>query len=419
MQYKIFNFNLLLVLVILIKIIFFIGVFGCAKKNHSTDNIDISSMSSDITDHQTPLQQILTVDPAELQIISLQASNQPTGNYFSNVIINVVANSKTQYYKIKICDPANPDKTDECNQFVGYQSSYQITAERLVNAPTISIKVTPCLSIEYSTKPNPCGTGKTISHQRPTEYDPVLTGLYGQRTLLHAQAQRWDQQILQKLTEHQASVSQCLENNKDFQQANINRTTINMLVNLLGSFIPPSQQFSTHTDFGDLQQLSDLVTGKSFDQIQQLIDNAGQYGHDGYKLVALLRYYQAGKQIHQLGQYIFGDNLLNQINAIVGGKIGDIFSPSNLDGLANQFFGAPTGSAIGFISRVGNAIYDLNATNVFLPCDQQQTMIDSFNREFASQLSTFRKKICQLNDQINDKRKQLKLNAESFDGESC
>ena len=406
--------------IIINSFLFFLIIVSCAKKSpthtHNYNNTNSNILSSDdVAANDKTLSGLLQVDPSQLKIQSLSTILKPRTDKFFDLVIAVQGDNKTQYYKISICDAQNQNDSSKCQSFVGYQASYKLPSFIIVEASNLVIEVKPCVLAKYSTTDELCAAGRKISQKAPSVVDPVLKGLYAQRRSVLAQLKSWDQVIFDNIKEFQKTIDKCQAGNEKFIKKEEKKSLINMIAMLAGSLVPPSQTFSDESDFGVFVDLKKEVEGKTINEINILIDSAAQAGYDGYEYVAALRYYQAAKKILQIKDRFW--QTFKQINSFVEKlQYGGLFSVGNMHGLSNKIFGPPTGSTINFMATVGNAIYELNATHVFLPCDEHQFISDEFNMAFTEQLVSFKAKLCKINKEINTKRTEVGLKQKEYPG---
>ena len=369
--------------------------------------------SDDISAHD--LDVALKVDAQSLEIVNLAAVNQPipTRSYSDftphNVVVEVAANTPTLYVSIEICDDAG----ENCTEHFPAGSTLVVDSASL-SSENLRIIARPCTLKRYASSAEICGAPHQIQHSLPAKaLDTQLQMLEQQRNDLRARLAYWDPLIPEMLEDYQKDIDECVKNNKKFMEIENVRSLVNMGIGIVGAMgggrgTQPSQ-LAVGQSSSSKEDIDLLTLRSSFGDAKASSEKAKSLYKKGYPAASLYYAYMAGREAYRTGQQV--KKVVDSVREFLssGAQLSDLFTSPFMGRAVNFFLPEPQGSVVGFGMKAANAIYDLSATHVLLPCGQRQLSKDMVGSTFDKVRSETLSLQCLLDYQVRQRREHLKL----------
>lgn len=405
---------------------------GCQKQQSISDFGGDTSDYSALKSELDAVKKILTVDPTTLEVYEVTAVNMPTagGNSY-DLAVSINAHPKAQMLKVSICGDSGV-----CKEIPSLRSSLRVEAVSLPSQ-NLTIKVAACVHQSYSSsKDSQCGPDKTITHTLPDNSQDPLLQAYEQELLgIQAAFSQWDGRVTTVLKEYQQDIDKCFEGNKKSLETQVQRQWAGLAsLVLMMPFEPskagvPSSGFAVETDDPGLSTVvsdaSSLAEAQDFEALSEGKACVDKGLKDGKGAVVglcgvgtLIAVKDKIQSYHKTLDKVADEG---GIGAVIGNKVNTykniLSDPGAFDfaGLTNHLLGPPRGSVTGFAFGITQAIYDLVATRVILPCGTRQHQKDYIDKVFIAFLQSNRINICMLHQKVIARRAVLGLEPPEVD----
>lgn len=390
-------------------------------------------------------QRALSVDPSTLKIQGLSALNQTVpgghGDFKKvNVIVQASLGAGALFAKIKLCgktDSLSPESN--CVPHTTKEPSVMFESAGLpTDAGTLSVTISAraCTLPQYSTDASEyCGPESQIQHTLSSgAVNTELQMLENQRNGLRAQLAYWDPYLKEMLDSYAQDLKECYQQgNAEFHRTEQTRQWISAGVSAAAggwqalhnsgqdnseAAVPSNGVTEAAEHVGTLGNLDQKweQLGSGSDAALQALNEGNHYAaaYYGYKA-----YLQSRGTVNKLKGAKEGvENLRESLrssaesgdmgNAIRNG-LSKVFTTENFINAIDNFLPDPKGTVTGFVVGIGNAIYDLSATHVLLPCDSHRQKFGTAGNTFDEVYQKIKSRRCDLEKRIKSLRNQLGL----------
>lgn len=427
----------------LVMMIVVISSSGCLPAASQGDYAD-----SGIADLKAELKQALKVDPSQLIVRSAQVVNMPKGgpgSEFYDVVLSVDAPSSAQLLTVSVCGVA--DTAASCRVSEHLTSTMKFGSEALGDRGDggVRFKVRACVAQEYSLAAQErCGPEYQLTAVLPAgSQDEILQGYAAELDRLRQGFVRWDQQVKQTMAGFQQNIDKCDAELAKKNEADKTRMWLMIGTLLAGIPLQPSAMAapsptaedrltttgSATTGSVDGQGWSSMVA--EFEQGMSVLDTSviqraqtcAQRNQQNGKgelaaMCSVAALWAVKQKWDQIGEFRVGElatrlrgwqmSLQNFKIAGMGGW-SEWMQDYDFAGLVNSYIPKPMGSPTELLFNVTQAVYDLSATDVVLPCGLRQSQKNKLENSIGHIIKRSRDAQCDLYEQIAARRAALKL----------
>lgn len=391
--------------------------------------------------------QALKVDPSALVVHQVFTINKPKPSASLvlrpyDVVLSVDAHASTQIIQISRCGEGE----SSCQKSEHFGTSVSFGSESLVSDENgqVTFKVQACVIPALSLSADQsCGAEHVITHQLPpSSQDSVLQAYEAELASLRVGYEKYDARVQQTMKDFADSIDQCDAKTKEYQETEQTRIWVSLGSMLLAAPMRPSsivsvspqstvesKDFNVHDELGvsqgdwdslvsEYDQMTQLADTKSITQANQCVNRTSGKNKGHLAVVCGIAGLWAVKKKWEI---------INNMGGIAGVldhvkswklKLGQ-FNLGEIDfeflGMAKALMPTPTGSPLQFVYDMGQAIFDLSATHVILPCGQHRQRHAVMDAVFMQFLTQQRRQQCALFKNIKQRRSRLGLSAPKVD----